>query len=223
MPQQSNLSKVYRIQGPKGPIDGTRPSDAQLTELRRISQQGLRPQPDLGDRPAFDPEWRKEVDQWIGETRGAAEDSARELASSGLVIDGPVDVESGDYWKVMAIRRGYGYGWSPSYLMASPATTDAFKLAAPEGAILIPRTVEEDPNYQPPQPLPNEFPAGVIAFGPAIEGDDFPGAYNGALAQNTVPVGTRASHLGQTYVLIERGRKGTFIYRKMWLPVSLVG
>ena len=55
----SNLSKIYRIQGPKGPVDAKRPPDEALVELRRISQQGLGPQPDLGDRPAYDPAWRQ--------------------------------------------------------------------------------------------------------------------------------------------------------------------
>ena len=69
---------------------------------------------------------------------------------------------------------------------------------------------------EPPEPT-GPLPEGVVAFGPPAE--DGTGSFLVA-ANNTVPPGTHAIKGGTEYVLIQLGRIGTMMYRKLWVPVS---
>jgi len=67
-----------------------------------------------------------------------------------------------------------------------------------------------------PEPKP---PDNNVYFGPAVDG--WPGAFY-ATHETTVPPGTKATHnkTGKKYVLIEIGKPGSIIYRKLWAPVE---
>ncbi len=67
-----------------------------------------------------------------------------------------------------------------------------------------------------PEPAP---PDNNVFFGPPVDG--WPGAYY-ATHETTVPAGTTATHneTGKKYVLLEIGKPGSIIYRKLWVPAE---
>ncbi len=70
--------------------------------------------------------------------------------------------------------------------------------------------------YSPPLP-PAPLPEGIVAFGFEI-GDGSGGYYVGPT--NTVRPGTHAVKDGTEYVFVRLGKRGTLIFREMWIPVG---
>lgn len=201
---RTNLSKVYMIQGPSGPVQAKRPSDEVLRQLRELPH---------------------------SERFGMA----ITLAEAGFTLDAAVDVNGWDYWKTMDARRGYGYTWIPAghmpNILIAPGlwvpregTEEGLRYDAehpPVGAILVPKSEQDDPNFREPivvQPPPPP-PEGQAVFGPPIEYGEFASSYSVG-ASNTVPAGTHATKDGAEYVYVILGTIGTLFYRKLWVPVG---
>lgn len=199
----SNLSKTYMIQGTDGPVEAKRPSDEVLRQLREASS---------SERFAM----------------------AITLAEAGFTIDAAVDVNGWNYWKTMEQRRRYGYTWVPAGHMANiiiapglwmPSQSDPNGVSydpdnPPTGAILVPASEKDDPNYVKPEPVtPVPPPAdAVAAFGPPIEAGEFAGCFTVA-TENTATTGTHATKYGveYVYVVLRRGFTGKLA---LWVPVE---
>jgi len=200
---RTNLSKVYMIQGASGPVEAQRPTNDELRTLNALP-------------------------------RMERISKAMELAAAGCTIDMAVDVNAGSYWKVTEQRRRYGYTWVPAAHMPNiliapglwmPSEDDdagmSYNAAEPPmGAILIPRTEQDDPNYGPPTPIvvPPPPPDGQAVFGPPIEYGEFAGAYS-VDPDNSVPPGSHATKDGveYVYVVLARGFTGKLA---LWMPIG---
>jgi len=72
-----------------------------------------------------------------------------------------------------------------------------------------------------PKPAPWDKPSVAVKdniyFGPQVDG--WPGAYY-ATHKTTVPAGTVTTRKDEQYVLVEMGKPGSIIYRKLWVPVT---
>jgi len=201
----SNLNKTYLIQGPDGPVEAKRPSDEVLRQLRQAT---------------------------TSERYGMA----ITLAEAGFTLDAAVDVNGWDYWKTMEQRRQYGYTWVPAGHMPNLLIAPGLWMPReagdetglrydagnpPVGAILVPASEQEDPNYEQPQPVavPAPPPDGQAVFGPPIEFGEFVGSYSVGEG-TTVPPGSHATKDGFEYVYVVLGKLGTLFYRKLWVPTG---
>lgn len=198
---RSNLSKKYMIQGPDGPVEAKRPSDDVLRQLN--------------DLP-----WRERLSMAIA------------LAKDGFTIDAAVDVFDGNYWKLMAGRRNHKpepFAWIPAGDMANlliapglsqPGTPAYDPNNPPQGAILVPASEQDDPNFKPPETVtpPAPPPSGVVSFDQPIEVGEFAGSFRVGI-ENTVPVGTHATKDGAEYVYVDlpRGFTGSL---RLWIPIG---
>jgi hypothetical protein len=103
--------QLWMIQGADGPIEASRPSDEKLALLKGMDDRNIQVS------------------------------YALSLANEGFTIDAAIDVEGGDYDKVMAQRRRYGYTWIPavgqSNVPAAPALGQE-PPPAPLDSILVP-------------------------------------------------------------------------------------
>jgi len=195
----SNLSKTYLIQGSNGPEKAKRPSDEVLRRLRESPEEDL-----LG--------------------------MARLLVESEHTLDMAVDIWKWDYWKVMNLRRRYGYNWIPAFTQSNVAVAPGLSMltggeynpdAPPMGAILVPPSEQEDPNYESPKAItaPQPPPDGQVVFGPPITYGQFLGAYSVGTGTN-VPPGTHATKDGLEFVYVVLGRLGTLRYQRLWVPTG---
>lgn len=103
--------QIWMKQGPDGPIEASRPSDDKLALLKSMNDRNIQVS------------------------------YALSLADEGFTVDAAIDVEGGDYDKVMAQRRRYGYTWIPavgqSNVPAAPALGQEAPPAPPD-SILVP-------------------------------------------------------------------------------------
>jgi hypothetical protein len=183
------------VQGPDGPVQAKRPSDETLEQMASVDR-SMR----LG--------------------------MAIALAEAGFTLDAPVDVNEWDYWKTMAQRRRFGFTWVPAGHMANvliapglphPVLPPYDPDSPPEGAILVPASDHEDPNYEKPEPVEPSPPEGFIEFGPPADSPDYPGAFLVG-ANNTAKPGILAKKDGVTYVYVEIPRLAGAL--KLWVPVA---
>lgn len=157
---RSNLSKSYEIQGPDGPQSAPRPPDRVLEVMNAA------------------PYIEAIV---IGQS----------LSKAGFTLDAMVDISGWNYWKTMAQRREYGYTWVPAAHMPNLLIAPGLWMPSenapeggvrydpddpPVGAILVPASEAEDPNFVLPEPAPEAPPVKVV-FGEKVTEGFYEGAY----------------------------------------------
>ncbi len=135
-------------------------------------------------------------------------DTAQLLTEVGHTIDWVVDT-GWDYWKVMNLRRVYGYTWVPSFSNPGVAVAPGLSmldgsaydpLKPPIRAILVPPSELEDPNYIDPVIIPSPPPVlePKAVFGQEITSGKHTGSFQSGLG-NDVDEGTTAVRNGREF------------------------